>query len=81
MKLLVEFIRLNVNELFGLDKQVTMNALRDVVGGPGLSFKVNDQNIFVVDEVKPEFTDQQSLRNLSTDIIAASNDDLDNNAV
>lgn len=36
MRLLQEFIRVNVGTLFGLDRSVTMNALVDVVGGPDI---------------------------------------------
>lgn len=77
MKLLQEFIRLNVNELFGLDRRVTMNALIDVIGGPGQSYRVNDQNIYVVDDVLQGDIDDMSIRNLSNESFVESSDDLD----
>lgn len=72
MRILREFIRENLGMMFGLDRFVTMNAFRDVVGPPdpvvGQDMPQDNQNSAWVDvttrlkaTMAPEFDELESI--------------------
>lgn len=78
MKLLREFIRENLGSMFGLGRHVTINALKDIAGGPdALTLGKNGQYMRVSDPDHLEIDVIPRVLTKSNDNFIELDDDLD----